>query len=384
MKILHVTPYFVPAWGFGGPVRVIYDLASRTAKSAHKVTVATTDALDGSKRVGKLHEFIGPVEVFRFRNLSPRLAKGLNLYLPLGFKKFIRSSARNYDIVQIHAFFTYQNIEAAKFCQRYHIPYILHLHETPLAIEGRGKLIFKKLFLAIWGKRILNRASRILVLTTREKQALVDYLPNLNKKIEILPNGVDIKKTRPRPLKMKGDKVILSLSRLNRSKGTDLLIRAYAVLAKRDRKYKLIIAGSDEGGELKRLKNLVEELGINKVVSFVGHLEGSEKENAYKNADIYALFSRFDAFGITVLEAMSYGLPVCISKEVGVIEDISHFGCVNIVQDTNNPEESAEAIAKTYENRYEMIRNCATALKQFDIATITKKLLKIYNGIVKQ
>ena len=70
----------------------------------------------------------------------------------------------------------------------------------------------------------------------------------------------------------------MSLSRLNRSKGIDLLIRAFTFLAKRGQSYKLIIAGQDEAGELKKLKDLAEKLEVSKQVDFVGHLEGSEKE----------------------------------------------------------------------------------------------------------
>ena len=383
MKILHIIPYFAPAWGFGGPVKVSFELAKRTAQKGHKVAVAATDAYDYNQRIEKLHEFIEPVEVFRFRNLNPNLAKGLNLYLPLGFKKFIIRNLKNYDLAHLHSFFTYQNIEARKFCRKYKIPYVLHLHESPIPVKEKGKLIWKKIFNAVWGKKILRDAKKILVLTSKEKDDLTGFMPDLVRKIEILPNGIKLAPRKKTIGFQKNHKTILALSRLSYIKGIDRLIEAFALLSREDPAYWLVIAGGDEAEERKKLEKLVDRLGIKKKVRFVGHVTGQKKEKIYRSADIYALFSRYDAFGMTVLEALEQDLPVCLSKEVGVAKDVMGFKCGNLVEQSENPAAGAKALRQTYQNRAALSKNCRRALKQFDINHIVDKLISTYKKALK-
>ncbi len=101
--ILHVIPYFVPAYGFGGPVKVCLDLAATQVRAGHRVSVLTTDALDEHTRVSVLEETIEGIEVVRLRNLSTQASKRYNLFLPVGLGAWLdarlhelrrRSSAR--------------------------------------------------------------------------------------------------------------------------------------------------------------------------------------------------------------------------------------------------------------------------------------------------
>lgn len=387
MKILQVIPFFVPAWGFGGPVRVCFDISKELTHKGDNITVATTDAYDNHQRIKKLHETIDGIKVIRFRNLSPRLAKEFNLYLPSGFKSWSKKNIQGFDLVHLHAFFTYQNIIATYYCRKYKIPYVLHLHESLVPMPLLGKVWFKKIFIGLFGKKILFGAARIFVISQKEKNGLADFLPKLKPKIELIPNCINLKfKKPPKIARIKyglseKDKVILTLGRLSFIKGLDLLIRSFAILAKKDPRYHLLIAGPDEGGQLKKLISLVKNLKLSNNVSFLGLIEGRKKEEIFATADIFALFSRYESFSITTLEALQHNLPVCLSKEVGVVQEVLRFNC-GIATNPNNAKKSASQLECVYNNRKKLEKNCQRALGQFDINNIINKLITIYKETI--
>ena len=76
MRILQIIPYYAPAWGYGGPPRIMFDYARMLVSRGHKVTVYTTDAYRRDKRIEKAKDIIDGVEVRYFKNLSNYLEIG--------------------------------------------------------------------------------------------------------------------------------------------------------------------------------------------------------------------------------------------------------------------------------------------------------------------
>jgi glycosyltransferase involved in cell wall biosynthesis len=385
MKILQVIPFFVPAWGFGGPVKVVYDISTSLVEKGYDVTVLTTDALDSKSRIPSAYEIISGIKVCRFRNFSPYLAKKFNLYLPFGFREYVKDNINNFDIIHLHAFFTYQNIVTAFYCKRKKIPYIIHLHESLVPKLDRGKFLFKTLFNLFFGKSIIDYASKIFVLTLKEKEELADYSNSAKDKIIILPNPlpkIDTDFSSRLTVCKTKEKTFLSLSRLSYLKGIDLLIRAFSELLKIDSKCKLVIAGPDENGQAKKLKKLVNELEINNNVEFLGLVEGKTKAEVYKNADVFVLFSRYEPFAITVLEAIQYNLPLCLSKNVGIANQVKKTGCGIIIDDASNSSKGALGLALAYEMRYKLSKNNSKMLQLFEMPRIIDLIINTYKEIV--
>ncbi len=388
MKIAQIIPFFAPAWGYGGPVRVCFDISRELAKRGHEVTVLTTDAYDHTKRIGKLCEVIDLVRVLRFRNVSNVLAKKANLFLPRGFKKYFRSHVKDYDLVHLHSFFTYQNIVCAKYCRKYKIPYILHLHEMPAPIPLFKKTLIKKIFNILYGKRLLRDASKILVVSSQEKKRLLSFMPDLKDKVEVVLNPISsTTQKRERSNRQKfglkeTDKVLLFLGRLGFIKGLDRLIDAFALLVRNDPSYKLIIAGPDEG-EKAKLDRKIADLQLGDNVIFTGFVEGKTKEELFASSDVFVLFSYYESFSLAALEALSHNVPVCLSKDVGISEELMKYQCAAVVSDPQNPAETAQKIKWVYNERANLSKNCAVALKQFDIGKVADKIVIIYQKCIK-
>ncbi|MDH4358777.1 MAG: glycosyltransferase [Candidatus Berkelbacteria bacterium] len=384
MKILQVIPFYKPAFGFGGPVKVCSDISELLVKRGFQVSVATTDAYDRHSRVAKNAETIKGVKVVRFRNLSPWLAKDFNLYLPRGFKQYIRNNLKKFDLVHLHSFFTYQNIICAKYCRKYKIPYIIHLHEMPMPIPLFKKSLIKRVFNLLYGKKLLKNAAKILVVSPLERDRLAGFIPSLQDKIEVALNPIEPPKRKPIKPKRReyglnqSDKVFLFLGRLSFIKGLEHLIAAFAKLAKKDPHYKLIIAGPDESGQLKKLERQIGSLGVGNKVIFTGLVEGKNKEELFGISDIFVLFSHYESFSLATLEAISHGLPVCLSKEVGIAEVLEKYGCAQIIKNTSNKKRSALQLELAYKNRSSLKKNCQKAIAEFSLKKTVAKISAIY------
>jgi glycosyltransferase involved in cell wall biosynthesis len=123
-----------------------------------------------------------------------------------------------------------------------------------------------------------------------------------------------------------GTRIVLFLGRIHPKKGCDLLIRAFARVAAHDPSLRLVMAGPDECAWQAELQQLAQELAVNERVVWTGPLYGDLKWGAMRAADVFALPSHTENFGITVAEAMACGLPVLISKEVNIWCEIESDG----------------------------------------------------------
>jgi glycosyltransferase involved in cell wall biosynthesis len=326
MKILQVIPYFVPAYGYGGPVKVCFDISKELVKRGHRVTVVTTDALDARKRVGKTRENINGIEVIRFRNLSNWLAKNRNGFFPLGFKKWLRKNISQYDVVHCHDFFTYQNLVVSQICAKKKIPFIIQPHGSLCSVRQKSrsftaKKIFLKLFLPG-----LFKSSKIIALTQKEKDDITRIDNSLKNKITILPNGLKLnkfKKVSKIDLWKKynlpqENKIIGFIGRIQYIKGLDISLEILNKI-KKEINFTFLIIGPDEG-QKGNLQRQAKKLGIEENIIFTGMLKGKEKLQVIKSCNLFLFLSRSEGLPMTVLEIAALGVPQIISKNCNVPE----------------------------------------------------------------
>lgn len=392
LRILIVTPFFPPAWSYGGPVRVTYDHARELAKREHNITVATTDVLDAKHRFSGPTSIITKMEnfsVIRFRNVSNFLAKR-NLHLPIGFSKWLQKNITNFDLVHLHDFFTQQNIISEKLCQKKKIPFVLTTHGVldPYRLKILAKP--KKIFLHLY-KNILNNADKILALTEKEKKDL-ENLGTPAEKITIVPNGIS-KETQPvefnptsflKKYDVQDQKFFLFLGRIHKIKGVDILIKTFAKITHHFPEYKLVIAGPDEGF-LTFAKKMAQDLKLQNKIIFTGILAGAEKMNAFKSAKLFIMPSVHEPFGLVALEAGFLGTPVIIMKNSGLAPTFAKYQAGLLAK--TNKDDLAQKIEEALNNPTQT-KKYAANLQQlihenFTTAKIAEKLEKIYLKIIQ-
>jgi len=342
MKILQVVPYFHPAYAFGGPVNVVYQISKKLARRGHEVVIYTSDAKDFGSRLNiEFSDKIDGMRVYRFRNLSMIHVKKLKLLITPKMFLYAKREVNTFDIIHLHEYRAFQNIIIHHYARRYSVPYVLQAHGSLPRIGTWQKL--KWIYDILFGYRLLRDASKVIALSRVE----ADQYRRMGvpeEKIVIIPNGIDLSEYANLPpqgaFKRKfgipeEKKIILYLGRIHKIKGIDILIKAYAHLIN-DMYYKdalLVIAGPDDG-YLKEAKSLTSALGISKHVLFTGLLYGQDKLEAYVDSDVVVSSSRYETFPIArLLKVVKMKLPQQMIKVIllfeSVMEKMPLFRCLN-------------------------------------------------------
>ncbi len=322
MRILQVISCFYPAWAYGGPVSVAFNLSKELVKRGHEVVVYTTDTIDRNTRQGTKYLEIEGIKVHYFRNISNRLASR-NLFCAPGMLFQLRKEIRNFDIVHLHDYRSFQSIMVHYYAKKYGVPYVLQAHGS--ATTRFGKVTLKKIFDLLFGHRITRDASRLIALTQAEAEQYGNM--GISKdRIEIVPNGIDLSEFEDLPKRGKfrekyglnnSEKIILYLGRIHSIKGLDLLAGAFANIPNDFDDVRLVIVGPDDG-YLPALKESLRALKIKEKALVTGPLYGQEKLEAYVDADVYVLPSIYETFPMSVLEACACGTPVIITDRCGI------------------------------------------------------------------
>jgi len=322
MRILHIIPYFYPAWAYGGTCRAAWELARATAGRGHEVIAYTTDALDSRRRAGPPFEVVDGVAIHRFPNLSNRLAWG-RLFLPPTFGLKLEWAIREADVVHLHEYRSLQDAVALPILTRLRKPYIITAQGgVPLLI---GRFALKRVYDSWIGQRLIARATRLHALNTMEHEQFLQA-GGRPEQIFIAPNGIHIDEFKTLPVadgfRSKYNipdeaPLVLFLARVHKIKGPDFLVSAFAELRKELPNAVLVIAGPDDGF-LPEVKRQVAALGIEPAVRYIDYLDGVAKLEAFQAANVYVLPSTYEILGITLLEALACRTPVITTDRCGL------------------------------------------------------------------
>jgi len=337
MKILQVVPFFTPARG--GSVVVAYYLSEELSRRGCEVTIITTD-FEFDEEYAKAIEKKG-VKVITFKCVANI---GLFLFSP-GMKKWLKKEIKEFDIIHLHNFRSYQNVVIHRYAKEYGIPYVLQAHGSVLRIIEKQKL--KKIYDIFWGYKILKDASRLIAVSNIEAEQYKQFGVGENK-IEMISNGIDIDsfKNLPEPNQFKRKyhirekHIILFLGRIHKIKGIDFLIKSFSKLTKEMDDAVLVIAGQDDGYK-REAKLLAKNLGLHDKVKFTGRIDGKDKLSAYVDADVLVYPSIFEIFGLVPFEAIMCGTPVIVTEDCGCGQLIKetkagylvHYGDVEELKD---------------------------------------------------
>jgi glycosyltransferase involved in cell wall biosynthesis len=388
MKIIHSIPYFVPAWDYGGPLRSCYHISKELARKGHDVSVYTTDSLNGHERITQLYEIIDGIKVKRFKNINNTLSYRYNISTPIGLVRCPNDFSDS-DIVHMHEYRTLQNILIRRHAKNNNVPYILQARGSLTTFFHKNLL--KKTFDRLWGYKILQDAARVIALTTSEaEECKIMGVPD--DKIEIVPNGIELDEFEHLPPKGQfrsryaldeSIKIILYLGRIHQIKGLDLLVKAFTRSIKEMDRVKLVITGPDDGF-LGVLEKLVRELAIEEKVLLTGPLHGEERLTAYVDADVYILPSFYEAFGLTVLEAMACGKPVIVTDRCGLADVVNNETGLVVPYDEEPLSQALIKLLSDEHLRQEFGASGKLLVREkFNWERITEQLERIYEQVLR-
>ena len=326
LRILHVVPTYLPATRYGGPIYSVHGLCRSLAARGHRVEVFTTN-VDGP---GVSDVPLGrPVELDGVQITYFAAGVGRRLYRAPNLRKALVARAGQFDVVHLHSVFLWPTLVAAIAARRANVPYVVSPRGMLVGeLIAKKSRLLKRAWIALFERHTIFRAAVVHV-TAEIEATEIKRLGVKYQRVAVIPNGMDMFETDTLPAKrIDTQPAILFLGRINWKKGLDRLISAMVFVPHA----KLIIAGNDEEGYQPALEKLAGSCGVAERVEFVGPVHGRDKWALLQNADVFALTSYSENFGIAVLEAMASGLPVVITPEVGLAGAVEAAKCGVVVQ----------------------------------------------------
>lgn len=224
-----------------------------------------------------------------------------------------------YDVIHCHDWLTIGAGIIAK--QQSNKPLIVQIHCTEYdRCPGYGNDDIHKL-----EQLGCQYADKVIAVSNRTKQILIDKYHINPHKIEVVHNGIELSPENipaTQPLRKKRPK-ILFLGRVTYQKGPNYFLEAAVQVLKHRPDAEFIMAGT--GDMLDYLKVRASELGIQDNIQFLGAIPSTQVSEIYRDVDCFIMSSVSEPFGLTVLEALSQRLPVIVSKQAGVSEVLRHI-----------------------------------------------------------
>ncbi|MFS4488294.1 D-inositol-3-phosphate glycosyltransferase [Dietzia kunjamensis] len=398
----HTSPLAQPGTGDAGGLNVyVLQTARRLARRGVEVEIFTRATHSSQPPVEEAGDGVlvrnivaGPFEGLRKEDLPTQLCP----FVAGVMRAEAGQAPGHYDLIHSHYWLSGQaGLVAA---EHWGVP-LVHTAHTLAAVknavlaEGDTPEPESR---RIGEQQIVDAADRLVANTTGELRELVDYYDADPAHIDVVPPGADLEQYTPgtqrgteRARRALGlgqhSEVIAFVGRIQPLKAPDVIVRALAemVRAQPRRDVRLMVVGGPSGSGLERprsLMELAEELGVADRVCFLAPRPPSELVDVYRAADIVAVPSYSESFGLVALEAQACGTPV-VAAAVGGLPTAVGDGRTGITVDGHDPREWARVLSGLLDDdelRLSMSRAAPVQASGFSWDSTADGLLSSYAG----
>lgn len=279
------------------------------------------------------------------------------------------------------------------------IPSVLTLHDIIPLLEPRNPSLSNyKTYYEVSSKISFGKADKIICISNSTKKDFLEYFNKKNqKKLKVIYNSIDTNKIEKKhkytdkeiknllykhDLKM--GNYLLSLGGTNSRKNLDRLIKAYNIVKKQGYPIKLLILGSFDSKYYPKLKKLINRLGLNNDIVFSGYVSEPEKYKFLAGAKCLTYPSLSEGFGLPILEAFFYKIPIIISN-IPALSEVGGKAVIKI-----NPcsiKEISQAILKVLENeklQKKLVKKGLIRAESFSVEKMGRETLETYKSILKK
>jgi D-inositol-3-phosphate glycosyltransferase len=326
-------------------------------------------------------------------------------YLPdflEGIFLFVKEFGVTYDL--IHSHYWLSGWIANELSKKWEVPTVHMSHTLGFLKNEVAKSDDEKdpCFRLEKEKEVLGAVDRIIATTLHEKTQLITRLGIPQKKVEVIPCGVDIDLFKPWEteeakyyLGLNGQRFVLFVGRIDPIKGIDNLLQAMSILSKKNKDIngdiKLLIIGGEEENqpltenhELRSLMRLTSELHLEDQVEFLGTKKQEVLPYYYSSAEVCVLPSRYESFGIVALEAMACGTPI-VASNVGGLSQIVGDKKTGFLVPAEDPDIMAERIKWVLAHpdiRNKFGKEAVKWAGRFEWSLVTDKVIHLYSQMV--
>ncbi|WGV24847.1 hormogonium polysaccharide biosynthesis glycosyltransferase HpsP [Halotia branconii] len=390
MKILQIVPSI--SLIYGGPSQMVLGLAPVLAKQGVEVTILTTDSNGDSGQKPLDVPLNRPIKQDGYEIIYFRCAPFRRYKFSLDLLKWLKLHANEFDLAHIHALFSPISSAAATVCRQQNLPYILRPLGTLDPADLRKKKQLKQLYVALLERSNLVGAAAIHF--TSEQEAKISERFGVVTQDLIIPLGVipplsndnRVSVVRSQLAIPEDVPLILFMSRIDPKKGLDLLIPALEKLIAIDCNFHFVLAGTNpqDPDYEQKIKLKIENSPLRSHTTITGFVSGDLKASLLQAADLFVLPSYYENFGIAVAEAMVAGVPVVISDQVHIYQQVidSNSGWVCTTNIQILVKLIKEALQNPQERQQRGLNAQNYALQHFSWDAIARQIIQAYQQIL--
>jgi glycosyltransferase involved in cell wall biosynthesis len=386
MKLSLIIPSFYPATVYGGPIFSTLHTCYALAKlDDMEIYVSTTNTNMTSKLDVETNKWKKFEDNFYVKYYDETKVDKFSLQLYLNVWKDIKIA----DVVHIQGIFNTPIPISLFFARLYKKPILLSprgsLGAWCLENGSSSKQKWLEWFIKPFAYNIVWHAT-----AEQEKNEIQAIFPN--SKVEIISNGIEYDlfqefsvfqkqefMTKFAKKEIEVEKIIVSMGRLQKKKGFDILIDSFVIVLEQYPKAKLFIAGQNEDEEDNLLQQ-IKELGLVDKVFLTGAINGQEKIDFLANADLFVLPSHNENFGNVYVESLAAGTPIVASKNTPWSE-VEEADCGKWVD--NSVDETTSAILEMLtKDKEKMQVNSRKLAQKYDWKNIALQFKEVFEDIV--
>ncbi|SCF36604.1 D-inositol-3-phosphate glycosyltransferase [Micromonospora mirobrigensis] len=408
---VHTSPLHQPGTGDAGGMNVyILEVARRLAEADVEVEIFTRatsgdlpPVVEMAPGVHVRHITSGPLEGLTKEELPGQLCA----FTAGVLRAEAARPPGHYDLIHSHYWLSGQVGWLAK--ERWGVPLVHTAHtlakvkNSQLAVGDRPEPKAR----VIGEEQVVAEADRLVANTRVEARDLLDRYDADPDRVAVVEPGVDLDRFRPpagdrqaaalaarRRLGLPTDGYVVAfVGRIQPLKAPDVLIRAVAALRRRDPRLAdqvtVVICGGPSGSGLDRPTALIElaaSLGVTDRVCFLPPRTGDDLPALYRAADVVAVPSHNESFGLVALEAQACGTPVVAAARGGLVTAVRD-GVSGVLVDSHDPDDWARTLSRLLPDRgrrVELSRGAERHARNFSWQRTVSGLLAVYGEAIAE
>ena len=370
MKILMI------GWGFppkiqGGLDIHVYEISRELAKRA-EVLLALPE-FNSPKRDSEGIKII-PVR-------CPKASAGSLVKTVSWYGKNAAEACRNldFDVIHSHDWFGVEAAEILK--QKTGKPWVFTLHslEFMRSCEQGGKSIMER-----QERRGAEKCDKVLTVSRLMRKEIAERYGGKAEKIDVVYNSAKEQEGEPGKIRKKlglGERpVALFLGRLSNQKGPEYFLRSAKIVLDKIPEARFLVAG--EGHMREGLEKFSKHMGLEGKVAFTGFVPESDLASYYAAADVFALPSLHEPFGITALESLLAGTPVIVSEGAGALERLPEMDCVYKIRPGDSGDLAEKMVSGLSRRRRVSEREREAVKKAYSWERSAAEIFELYQKMI--
>lgn len=328
MLCIHSSPIgAVGSRDTGGMSIYVRELARDLGRLGHHVDIYTRPPVAPSPQVIVVND---NVRIIHLDVPESRCCEKIELYPLLpeflnALERFARKETIQYDLVYSHYWLSGCLGECAR--QLWDVPHLVTFHTLGALKNGCSREQAEPEIRIDAEKSLGQHCSRIIMASERERKNLIRYYGIASDKTGVVPCGVDFERFQPMDRRTarlnlgldQKKKIILYVGRFEPLKGLECLMEAVSLMPDRQDLCVILVGENDNAGS--EFRTMIDTLDMRTCVQFAGRIEHALLPIYYNAANILAVPSRYESFGLVALESLACGIPV-VSTPVGAMESI--------------------------------------------------------------